>query len=248
MDRGILARMVKEPALRWLVGLALFVTSLPAVMVFRAIVASPYRLPSAGNAPNLLVGDHVLADKTRYGLWVGLPFGGARTEWVDLGDPERGDLIVFRYPKNESFIYVQRVVGVPGDRLRVVDHRVFVDDKPLPTDDVGSFAYYDQDCQPHEARRLTEHGPTRSWDILIEPGPPGPLADHPRDGSALVVPEGHVFVMGDNRGNSEDSRAFGFVSFDQILGRADTLWFSFEACEQRPRTERFLRSVLPETP
>lgn len=247
-DREFLARALPAPLLRWAVGLVLFVLLTPGVWLVRGFVVEPFRLPVVSVAPNLLVGDHVLVDKLHYGLWVpttvvdlpGQP-PSRRTEWLDRGDPGRGDLVVFRYPREERITYLKRVVGVPGDTLRVENNRVVLDGEPWTYQARGKWSYLDAGCQPRDGQRLVENSPSGAWEILVREGMPGPLADHPRDGTTLTVPPGHVFVLGDNRDNSEDSRAWGFVRYDQILGRVATIWFSWDACAEAVREDRLGR-------
>ncbi|MEN0062209.1 MAG: signal peptidase I [Myxococcota bacterium] len=227
---------------RWIVGGLLFATVLPSVWLVRALFVEPFRIPSAGEAPTLAVGDHVLVDKARYGLSLPSPLGDGRTRLLDLGVPERGEIVVFRYPEDPSIHYIKRVVAVGGDRIAVEDHQVRLNGAVQPWDEVGPDTFVDDTCTERAVTRFTEQGPRGTWDIFTEDGASSRLANV----RERTVPAGHVFVMGDNRDHSEDSRVWGFVPLDHIIGRAERIWFSFDACEGRLRQERVGTSVLPE--
>ena len=203
-----------------------------AVFIIRAFIFEPFRIPSGSMVPTLQVGDHVLVSKFSYGLWMHFPFpkrlGVPSVELLDLGNPKRGDIIVFRYPRDPSTHYIKRVVALPGDRIKVKDNQIILNDELQPRDFLGKYEFVDSKCVSQKVNQYTEtitEGDPHH--VLTRPGGFGPLADTVE----FVVPENRVFVMGDNRDNSEDSRAWKYVRYDQIKGRAGMVWFSLDPCK-----------------
>jgi signal peptidase I len=208
-----------------------------AVLLIRTYIFEPFRIPSGSMVPTLLIGDHVLVNKSAYGLW--LPWTGVdipivldklwtvpRLELIDWGDPERGDIIVFRYPRDESLTYIKRVVAVSGDRVEVKNNQVVVNGEFQDRDYKGTYPFLDVQCHPRDTKRYVEDFGTGPHEILTNLGTGGLLANH----REVLVPEGTVFVMGDNRDNSEDSRRWGIVRYDQIKGKAHLVWLSWDGC------------------
>jgi signal peptidase I len=214
-----------------------------AVLVIRTFIFEPFRIPSGSMVPTLLIGDHVVVTKFSYGIW--LPFIGK--ELIDLGNPSRGDIIVFKYPRDPSMNYIKRVVALPGDRVRVRNNRVFINGEEQNTVALGDYDFIDDDCFAHPERYFKEKLGNIEHAILTNPGLGGPLADM----DERVVPADNVFVMGDNRDNSEDSRRWGFVRFDQIKGKAHRVWLSWDGCASgvgSVRTDRFFQSLYGNPP
>lgn len=232
-----------------------------AVILIRLFVFEPYRIPSGSMVPTLRVGDHVFVTKFAYGVWmpwknigipfteIGLPFDNV--ELFDTADPQRGDVVVFHWPRNEAITYIKRVVGLPGERIEVVDNQIFVNGEAVPRKQLGDFEDVSNQCRPRKARHWVETfpgvdggEPTRHG-VLTNRGYGGPLANH----EEVVVPPDHVFVMGDNRDHSEDSRAWGFVREEQIKGKAHFVWLSWDPCSTFPgsiRLDRMFRSLYEE--
>lgn len=209
-----------------------------AVILIRTFIFEPFRIPSSSMMPTLLIGDHVLVTRYTYGIW--LPF--VRKELVDLGDPERGDIIVFRYPRDERVNYIKRVVGVPGDRISVRNNQVVLNGEPQPREYTGQHEWFDDVCRPHAGKHYVEDLAGLKHHKLTGPGFGGKFSNT----GEIVVPDGHVFVMGDNRDNSEDSRSWGFVRYDQIKGKARFVWLSWDRCTSgigEPRTNRFFHDL-----
>lgn len=194
-----------------------------AVIVIRTFIFEPYRIPSGSMVPTLLIGDHVLVSKYSYGIWV--PW--TKMELVDIGDPQRGDIIVFRYPRNPRLTYIKRVVGIPGDTIKVRGNRITINGVPQPVEASGSFDFVDVQCNNNPSQAYTETVGGVSHTMLTNGGVGGRLANM----NEITVPPANVFVMGDNRDHSEDSREWGFVRYDQIKGKAHFVWFSLNSCE-----------------
>lgn len=225
-----------------------------AVIVIRSFIFEPFRIPSGSMVPTLLIGDHVVVTKFSYGIWLrtptsipllGIPLPCCfRKELLDLGDPARGDIIVFMYPKDEDTNYIKRVIGIPGDKIRVRNNRVYLNGVEQLTERANDFVFIDDDCRPETKRQFVENLNGVMHPILTNSGNPGFLADVPDQD--MVVPPGNVWVMGDNRDNSEDSRRWHFVRFDQIKGKAHRIWLSWNSCTGTYggiRTERFMRDL-----
>lgn len=209
-----------------------------AVVLIRTFIFEPFRIPSSSMMPTLLIGDHVLVTRYSYGIW--LPF--LRKELIDLGDPQRGDIIVFRYPRDERVNYIKRVVGVPGDRISVRNNQVVVDGVPQPREYTGEHEWIDDVCRRHAGQHYVEDLGGLKHHKLTD----SRLGRKFANTGEIVVPEGHVFVMGDNRDNSEDSRSWGFVRYDQIKGKARFVWLSWDRCTGGvggPRTDRFFHDL-----
>ena len=219
----------REVARAW--GPAIF-----AVLFIRTFIFEPFRIPSGSMIPTLLIGDFVVVNKSAYGVWVphtGLevPFMDyyawivGRTEVVDFGDPERGDIIVFRYPRDERITFIKRVVAIGGDTISVKRNHISLNGEAMPTEYISKFKAMNKHCDLTNQKLYQETLPGMTHSFLTDQVTGG-LSEM----GEITVPEGHVFVMGDNRDNSEDSRAWKFVRFDQIKGKAHFVWWSYNAC------------------
>jgi signal peptidase I len=223
-----------------------------AILVLRTFVFEPFRIPSGSMVPTLLIGDHVVVNKASYGLWmpmsgVEVPFlDGAwvapRYELFDWGNPSYGDIIVFRFPENESVNYIKRVVALPGDRIHVKNNQIFLNGEAQERVYVDKYDFVDNNCSASVTKRYTENLKGVEHDVLIN-NVPSALATAPRNGDDIVVPEDSVFVMGDNRDNSEDSRRWMFVRYDQIKGKAHFVAFSWDSCKGGLVSGRFFQSL-----
>jgi signal peptidase I len=197
---------------------AILIALLLALFI-RTFIIQAFKIPSGSMETTLLIGDHILVSKFSYGMHVPneIPFIRKRL-FKDIiffqSPPERGDIIVFKFPKDETRDFIKRVIGLPGDTLELRRQKVFINGKPY---------------EDPFARHIKEPGP----DPLV-----------PRDKFGPVrVPEGHVFVMGDNRENSEDSRFWGFLNVDKIRGKAQAIYWSWDGKNNSVRFDR-LAQVL----
>jgi signal peptidase I len=193
------------------------------VLVLRSFVAEPFRIPSESMMPNLLVGDFILVNKYNYGLR--LPV--ANKKFLALGEPKRGDVVVFRYPgrgegdPEQGTDYIKRVIGLPGDVIDVSDDQVTINDQPVVYQPDGVFVGSGSALDNTGTDIVQEQLPGRTHVVLNEPGSPFPPG-------RWVVPAGHYFAMGDNRDHSADSRDWGFVPEENLVGRAMIIWLNCE--------------------
>jgi signal peptidase I len=187
------------------------------VLIVRSFLAEPFRIPSSSMMPNLQDGDFILVNKFTYGLR--LPV--LDTKIVEMGLPERGDVVVFRYPVNPRENYIKRVVGLPGDQVEYRNKTIFINGEPQAQERIGRYLGVGAGREMDGADHLRESLGERQHEILMRPNQLG------RQGEGRwVVPEGHYFVMGDNRDNSADSRVWGFVPEQNLVGRAFLIWFN----------------------
>lgn len=225
-----------------------WVPAILAVVVIRAFLFEPFRIPSGSMLPTLEVGDFVVVSKYSYGLWLHVPFPERlqvkSVELLDLGDPDRGDVIVFRYPKHEGYAYIKRVVAIPGDRIRVEKNQVYLNGEKVPRQYISRHEFTDADCLKHPSELYVEDLNGLLHFKLTEPRSSRSI---PVGQEEIEVPPDSVFVMGDNRDNSQDSRFWGFVRYDQIKGKAQATWLSLEQCAPGGgisiRTERAFKSL-----
>jgi len=199
-----------------------------AVLILRAFLYEPFRIPSGSMMPTLLVGDFILVNKYDYGLR--LPVTHTK---ITTGDkPKRGDVAVFRYPEDESLDYIKRVVGLPGDHISYYNRRLSVNDKPLNVKldstyqglGESSDLVINQGCDNVKAKCkvYNEKLGDISYTIMTNPD-----VRYSADGE-LFVPPGHYFVMGDNRDHSNDSRFWGFVPEENLVGKAVMIWMHWD--------------------
>jgi len=195
------------------------------VLLLRAFVVEPFRIPSGSMMPTLLVGDFILVNKFAYGLRMPV----TKTRLVEIGEPRRGDVVVFRYPKNPKLDYIKRLIGVPGDRIAYRNKTLYVNGKVMPQKRIGTYDAVGSGKRMQGAWELRENLDGVEHSILVNPRVPdfGPGCQVLADGE-VTVPEGHYFVMGDNRDNSNDSRCWGFVPERNLVGKAFMIWLSFD--------------------
>jgi signal peptidase I len=200
------------------------------VFLLRSFLVEPFKIPSSSMVPTLLVGDFILVNKFTYGIR--LPV--ANKKIIPLGEPQRGDVMVFRYPEDPSLDYIKRVIGLPGDRVEYRNKRLIINGQPVPIRQVDDYLSKER---MQFSRRYVETLNGVEHEILLEDDAPAFIApsrafpyaqncNYNMNGLACTVPPGHYFMMGDNRDNSSDSRVWGFVPDENIVGKAFFIWLN----------------------
>jgi len=187
------------------------------VLLLRSFLVEPFRIPSGSMMPTLLIGDFILVNKFSYG--VRLPV--LNNKIIEVGEPERGDIVVFRFPKQPTVDYIKRVIGLPGDRIAYFDKKLYVNGQPIKQTSLGRYQGVGQGTNMTGAEQLEEDLTGVKHSILINHGVPT-VED------VFVVPKGQYFVMGDNRDNSNDSRYWGTVPEANLVGKAFFIWMNWD--------------------
>lgn len=215
----------------WVEYGASFFPVILAVFLLRSFLVEPFKIPSGSMIPTLLVGDFILVNKYTYGIRIPV----LNKKVLDLSSPQRGDVVVFRYPVDPSLDYIKRVVGLPGDKVEYQNKRLTINGQSVPIRPNGDFL--DKEKLYYTPRFVETLGGIEH-DALVEDEAP-PFVPHvlqyPQrekclynsEGFICEVPAGHYFMMGDNRDNSQDSRVWGFVPDENLVGKAFFIWFNF---------------------
>lgn len=225
--RKLRAKNAKEPL--WVEWGASFFPVILIVFVLRSFLFEPFKIPSGSMIPTLLVGDFILVNKFTYGIR--LPVINKKI--IDINLPERGDVMVFRYPEDPSLDYIKRVVGLPGDTVAYQNKRLTINGQAVEMTKIADYLhperlYY---SEQYQAKMGVEHR------LLIDTDAPAFVPDVGRfpyrenctynaAGVICKVPAGHYFMLGDNRDNSRDSRFWGFVPEQNIVGKAFFIWLN----------------------
>lgn len=202
-----------------------------AVFVLRSFLVEPFKIPSGSMIPTLLVGDFILVNKFTYGIR--LPVINKKI--VEFKSPQRGDVVVFRYPPDPSLDYIKRVVGLPGDQVIYRNKKLIINGQEVEQKKAEDYL---DPARLYYTPRFSEALGKVQHSILVDPEAPGfvqPIVRFPHsdnchynsEGVSCRVPDGHYFVMGDNRDNSQDSRFWGFVPDQNLVGKAFFIWFNF---------------------
>lgn len=201
------------------------------VFVLRSFVVEPFRIPSGSMLPTLQSGDLILVNKFTYGLR--LPI--LHDKFLPIDEPDRGDVMVFRYPVDPQVDYIKRVVGLPGDEVAYLNKKLFLNGQEVPTKRDGDF--FEPDRIAYTAQYVESLGEVDNKILVnmrsrqeLRPVwrfPHRENCDFRPDGLVCTVPEGGFFMMGDNRDNSLDSRFWGFVPESHIVGKAFFIWMNF---------------------
>lgn len=187
------------------------------VLVLRSFVVEPFRIPSGSMLPTLEIGDFILVNKFSYGLR--LPVGNFK--FLSVGDPQRGDIVVFRYPEDPTLDYIKRVIGVPGDHIVYHHKQLTINDEPVSLEYKEPYIKANARSFGGAVTVFNEDLPGQSHEILI----------HQMIGSGdfeITVTEGHYFMMGDNRDDSKDSRRWGLMPEENLVGKAFFIWMHFD--------------------
>lgn len=225
LDKFVLAkkRGVDEPVPTWVEYSGSFFPVLLIVLLLRSFLFEPFQIPSASMVPTLKVGDFILVNKFSYGLR--LPVVG--TKVVNIGEPERGDVMVFFPPDDERY-FIKRVIGLPGDKVELVNNVLYVNGQQMQQTALPPVLGEDPNyVQVIESLGDVDH-------VIRKAKIAGRFGRH----YSITVPEGHYFMMGDNRDNSSDSRAWGTVPEQNIVGKAVAVWMHWETFFSLPRFDR----------
>ena len=240
-----LSGKVEDEASWWETAKIVFHALLIAMFI-RLFLYQPFNIPSGSMKSTLLVGDYLFVSKLSYGYsrhsfffgWP--PFSGR----VFASEPKRGDVMVFKVNQRGELVdYIKRMVGLPGDEIRVVNNVVFINGKELPRKAIGKFIDTDEDGRTSERDAFEETMPDvgRTYTVLQTP------RSQEGNWGPFKVPAGHFFMMGDNRDNSLDSRfsPVGMIPYERLVGRADIIFFSTDtSCFYNPERNTIVQRVI----
>lgn len=224
------ASILRQPT--WVEYSGSFFPVIALVFFLRSFLFEPFKIPSSSMVPTLLVGDLILVNKFDYGIR--LPVINKKI--VEVGNPQRGDVMVFKYPKDMTQDYIKRVIGVPGDKITYENKRLTVNGVPVQYETMDEYldderpVYHKQFLEklanaPHRILNMDE---ARTINLsAVEDFPHHENCTYSYDKFTCIVPEGNYFMMGDNRDNSADSRYWGFVPDQNIVGKAVFVWMNF---------------------
>ncbi|MFT4046505.1 MAG: signal peptidase I [Solimonas sp.] len=199
------------------------------VLILRSFVAEPFRIPSGSMIPTLFVGDFILVNKFTYGFRDPV----FHRKLIQMSEPQRGDIVVFRWPVDPSKDFIKRIIGLPGDHIVYRNKQLFVNGEAAPVDADGVFPVAGFSSVMY---RMDEHLGDVEHKILVNP-------DRPADDFEFIVPPGEYFAMGDNRDNSEDSRRWGTLPERNLVGKAFFIWMSWDAENTRVNFSRIGKGV-----
>lgn len=205
------------------------------VFSLRSFVLEPFKIPSGSMIPTLLVGDFILVNKYTYGIR--LPVINKKI--LDINEPKRGDVLVFRYPEDPSIDYIKRVIGLPGDTITYHNKQLIINDEVIKMEYEGDYKYVEAGSGYTYSDHFSEYLNKESHSIIINQDVKGiqysnvrqfefrENCKYRRTGFTCEVPAGNYFTLGDNRDSSSDSRYWGFVPEENIVGKAFMIWWNF---------------------
>lgn len=203
------------------------------VFSLRAFLYEPFRIPSGSLEPTLSIGDFVLVNKFHYGIRVPL----LHNVIINNDEPKRGDIIVFRWPPNPSINFIKRVIGIPGDKISYIDKTLYINGEKISQESVKITTSIDENGNTWDVQEKLENLLGIQHAIYQDDARPG------EDFHDIIVPEKMFFAMGDNRDNSADSRFWGFVPYENIVGKADYVWMSWDGIHHDIRWNRIGKSI-----
>jgi signal peptidase I len=228
------AKEAKEPW--WVAYSKSFFPVILAVFLLRSFLVEPFKIPSGSMIPTLLVGDFILVNKYTYGIR--LPILNIKI--ADISQPQRGDVMVFRFPMDTSTDFIKRVIAIPGDKISYKNKQISINGHAIEMTSKGDYDYVESGLNYIKAERYEERLGDSLHSILVDPNRPvislmgvkqfpfiGNCA-YNVEGFTCTVPEKHYFMLGDNRDSSHDSRYWGFVPEQNIVGKAMLIWWNFD--------------------
>lgn len=210
-----------------------FFPILVVVFVLRSFLYEPFRIPSGSLEPTLTIGDFILVNKYDYG--VRLPV--IHNKIIARGEPQRGDIVVFRWPPNPGYDFIKRVIGVPGDTISYINKQLYINGNKITQSDKKDAIMIDEQGNEVPVVEKQEALFDIKHQIFIDPKKPV------KDFQFLRVPKGMYFVMGDNRDDSADSRFWGFVPEENIVGKAVAIWMSWDSENTGVRWQRLGKRI-----
>jgi signal peptidase I len=220
--------------------------ALLVALTLRFFVVEAFKIPSGSMIETLAIGDFIFVNKLSYRTEVpytalGMKVPGGGTTLMHWDEPERGDVVVFRYPNDQRIDYIKRVVALPGDQVEVRRGVLYVNGNEHKRRFVRKYRYDSQSCVPEEVRLYTEDNGERVYSVLARAG-----VQAGENFGPVTIREGHFFAMGDNRDNSSDSRVFGQAPITNIKGKAMFVWLSMDRCGSwagKVRWSRFFHGI-----
>ena len=188
------------------------------VLVLRSFLIEPFRIPSGSMMPTLLIGDFILVNKFAYG--VRLPV--LHDKVLEVGEPQRGDVVVFRFPSDPSLDYIKRVIGLPDDTIKYIGKQLYINGAKIKQTPLGRYHGIGRGANMTGALHSVEDLPNGEHNILT-------MRERPALNGEFVIPQGHYFAMGDNRDNSNDSRYWGMVPEANLVGKAFFVWMNWDS-------------------